>query len=214
MRANEFINEGWYDDAKAKVKQVASSPVGQKLGGLAKSAGTAMAKTASSAAQGAVNMAKTAGAGINNTLNPTNQANVAAKSTQIFIKKFTDTLNATQKRQTQLGEPFDLATFANAYMRKYQWKPGQLQTQLDSAVKANDTKQLALVMDKIGSLNTVDPTAKGPELDMTQPQAAPVAAAPAPVVQMKIGAGPNDTMNPADPADARILAMLKQQGKI
>lgn len=214
MRANEFINEGWYDDAKAKVKQATSSPVGQKLGGLARSAGNAIATGASKATQGAVNMAKSAGTGIANTLNPTNPGARAAKSTQIFTKKFIDTLNATQARQTQLGEPFDLTTFANAYMKKYQWKPGQLQTQLDSAIKANDTKQLALVMDKIGTLNTVDPNAKGQEIDMTQPQAAPVAPEPAPVVQMKIGAGPNDTMNPADPADARILAMLKQQGKI
>lgn len=213
MRANEFINEGWYDDAKAKVKQVASSPVGQKISGIAKSAGNAIASGASSAAQGAVNMAKSAGTGIANTLNPTSNTARAASSTKIFTKKFLDTLKATQARQAQIGEPFDLESFANVYMTKYRWKPGQLQTQLDSAIKSNNVQQLALVMDKIGALNTVDPNAKGSELDMSTGQSSTIPAS-IPQVQMKIGAGSNDTMNPADPADARILALLKQQGKI
>jgi hypothetical protein len=166
MRANEFINEGWYDDAKAKVKQATSSPLGQKLGGLAKSAGNAIATGASKATQGAVNMAKTAGTGVARTLNPTGQSAVANRSTQIFIKKFIDTYTATKNRQAQLKQPFDLGSFADAYMNQWKWKPGALADELATAVKTNDPKQVATVMDKIGSENTVSPQAKGPEIAM------------------------------------------------
>jgi hypothetical protein len=211
MRANEFINEGWYDDAKNKVKQVASSPIGQKIGGLAKSAGTAIANKASSVAQGAIAGAKTAGTAVGQALNPTSQAAVANRSTQIFIKKFIDSYNATKNRQAQLKKPFDLASFANAYMAQYKWEPGELADELAKAAQTNDPKQAAMVMDKIGALNTVDPNAKGPEINMAQP--AP-AATTQPEVQISVGGKPGEAMNPNDPTDAKILAMLKQQGKI
>jgi hypothetical protein len=160
MRANEFINEGWFDNAKAKVQQVASSPIGQKIGGLAKTAGSAIASGA-----------KTAGTAMGRALNPTSQAAVANRSTQIFIKQFIGSYNATKNRQAQLKQPFDLASFANAYMAQYHWEPGDLADELAKAAQTNDPKQVAMVMDKIGSLNTVDPNAKGPEINMNQPAA-------------------------------------------
>lgn len=91
----------------------------------------------------------------------------AALSTKFFVKSFLGTLDATQKRQQQMGQPFDLNTFANAYMKKYNWQPGSHKPELDAAIRANNSNQLALVMDKIGSENSVDPDAQGPEIDMT-----------------------------------------------
>lgn len=102
-----------------------------------------------------------------NALGIPTKAGQAAASTKIFVKQFLGTLDATQKRQKQMGQPFDLNTFANAYMKKYRWQPGTHKAELDAAIRANNSQQLAMVMDKIGSANTVDPNAQGPELDMS-----------------------------------------------
>lgn len=256
MRANEFITEGWYDDAKAKVKQSLPKPgitgraasqasnlaskVGPGLktaynaysnaydnvagkvnkakqavsniplvgnstvGSAAKAVGSAAKSDASAIAQGGVNAIK----GVGRAFGLGGATARADMSTQNFTKKFKETIKATQARQAQLGEPFDLATFSNSYLSKYGWKPGQLQTQLSAAVKSNNINQLAVVMDKIGSLNSVDPEAKGNEIDMTPKLTTPTTpAAPA----MKFG---GEQQDPNDPATARLMAMAKQQGKI
>jgi hypothetical protein len=192
MRANEFINEGWYDDAKSKVKaanrqlnrtgnnairNVANAVKTSKVGQAAATGANAVKSAATAAAP----VAKTVGGAVARGLgklgfggdkffgfnNPLKTSTRAAMSTEIFIKNFLGSLDATQKRQAQLKQPFDLGTFAVQYMKKNNWEAGDLQNELNAAVASRNPKQVAMVMDKIGTENTVDPNAKGPEINMT-----------------------------------------------
>jgi hypothetical protein len=186
MRANEFINEGWFDDAKAKVKTynrrlntdakraanaIKTSKIGQAATTGANAVKAAVAspyvqRPASALARGLgkLGMGGDKFLGFNN---PLKNSTRAAMSTEIFMKNFLGSLAATEKRQAQLNQPFDLGTFATQYMKKQNWEPGNFTQQLQTAVTSRDKKALARVMDQIGAANTVDPAAQGPEINMT-----------------------------------------------
>lgn len=193
MRASEFINEGWFDDAKAKVQSannqlkqfnrngnravrnvanaVKTSNIGQAAATGANAVKAAVASPyvqrpigAVARGLGKLGMGGDKFLGFNN---PLKNSTRAAMSTEIFIKNFLGSLAATEKRQAQLQQPFDLGVFADQYMKKNHWTPGNFAQQLQTAVTRRDKKELARVMDQIGAANTVDPAAQGPEINMT-----------------------------------------------
>jgi len=210
-----------YSEFKTVTEAIAPAPINPSLMQRAKQGVSNLAKSSAAKATGnaiasGLGSLGFAGDKILGFNNPLKDKSRALASTKIFIKQFLGTLTATQKRQQQMGQPFDLATFANAYMKKYNWQPGTLKAELDTALRSNNSQKLAIVMDKIGSANTVDPNAPGAELNMTAgaKPAPATAASPTAPVQVSVGGKPGQTMNPNDPADAQILAALKKQGKI
>ena len=158
----------------------------------------------------------------------TTQGRVDSQAQKIFIEKFNKTLDYNIQSAQQQGMKFNLKGFVDGYIAKNHWKPGQLQSQLDQAVATNNRKNIAATMAQIGKANTsmYSPTrepeiagafgdtpssvAPSPEQEPTPP------SEKLPMATVSLGGNPNkrNTLNPVDPTDAKILSMLKQQGKI
>jgi hypothetical protein len=156
------------------------------------------------------------------------QGKIDSQAQKIFIDKFNKTMNYNIQSAQQQGMKFNLKGFVDGYMAKNQWKPGQFQQQLDHAVASNDRRIIPGIMAQIGKANTAmySPTGEkeisGAFGDTPPPEAPPTAQEPTPAPEklpmatVRVGGNPNkrNTLNPVDPVDAKILSMLKQQGKI
>ena len=155
----------------------------------------------------------------------TKQGRIDRQAQKIFMKKFSDTMDYNVQSAQNQGLKFNLAGFVDGYMKKNKWQPGQFKTQLDQAIASNDRLGVSKIMAQVGKANTAmySPT-RQPEIAGAfgdgPPPAAPEQEQPAPeklpMATVSLGGNPNkrNTLNPVDPADAKILSMLKQQGKI
>jgi len=172
------------------------------------------------------------------------QGKISARTDQLFMDKFLKDMGAAEQTSTGLrGEPFDVGSWVNKYLAQNKWDAGDQQVPLDKAVASNNKKAIATSMAAIGKYNNLGSTmkAKGPMNNMVgqltkssgagpsstvnvakpnNPNQAYAtksgATQPTPAVQVSLGGTPGqpNTLNPADPVDAKILSMLKQQGKI
>jgi hypothetical protein len=172
------------------------------------------------------------------------QGKISARTDQLFMDKFLKDMGAAEQTSTGLrGEPFDVGSWVNKYLAQNKWDAGEQQAPLDKAIAANYKPGIAKAMAAIGKYNSLGSTmkAKGPMNNMVgqltkssgagpsstvnvarpnnpnqTPATQPAAATTTPAVQVSLGGTPGqpNTLNPADPVDAKILSMLKQQGKI
>ena len=185
---------------------------------------------------------KSAGKGIANKFST--QGKISARTDQLFMDKFLKDMGAAEQTSTGLrGEPFDVGAWVNKYLAQNKWDAGEQQAPLDKAIAANHKPGIAKAMAAIGKYNNLGSTmkAKGPMNNMVgqltkssgtgtssttnvadpnnpnqTPATQPAVATTTPAVQVSLGGklGQPNTLNPADPVDAKILSMLKQQGKI
>jgi hypothetical protein len=158
----------------------------------------------------------------------TTQGKIDSQTQKIFIEKVKKTLDYNMKSAQQQGMKFNLKGFVDGYMAKNQWKAGELQSQLDHAVASGNSTLIPGIMAQIGKANTAmhSPTGEkeisGAFGDTPPPESPPTAQEPTPAPEklpmatVRVGGNPNkrNTLKPVDPADAKILSMLKQQGKI
>jgi hypothetical protein len=166
--------------------------------------------------------AMSAGKGIANKFST--QGKISARTDQIFMDKFLKDMATAEQTSTGLrGEPFDVKTWVGKYLEQNKWDAGEQQTALDSAIASNNKKAIAKSMAAIGKYNNLGSTinAKAASAQATAAgagamgQMASQLASPkstlATTQQPSVG---GQALDPNDPNDARMLAMLKQQGKI
>jgi hypothetical protein len=186
--------------------------------------------------------AMSAGKGIANKFST--QGKISARTDQLFMDKFLKDMGTAEQTSTGLrGEPFDVRTWVNKYLAQNKWDAGEQQAPLDKAIAANYKPGIAKAMAAIGKYNSLGSTMKAKDpmnnmvgqltkssgigtssttnvADPNNPNQTsatqPAAATTTPAVQVSLGGklGQPNTLNPADPVDAKILSMLKQQGKI
>jgi len=169
MRANEFINEGWYDDAKARVKS-ATAAVSAPIKAASRNAQAATLKTArkiNPTLKTAVNvgsnaLGKAAG-GIDKAMSyvpnmtmpdTTKQGRTDRLAAKKYIEGFKKEMEFNIQSAAKQGVKFNLGGFINGYLTKYHWKPGALKPQLDKAIASNDRYNIPAIMAQIGKLNT------------------------------------------------------------
>ena len=168
----------------------------------------------------------TVGKSVANKLSPQNRANanISARTDKIFINKFISDLKTAEQTSAGLrGQPLDIKNWVNQYLTQNRWDAGDQKAALDKAVSSNNKPEIAKTMAAIGKYNnlgsTVSAKADAAKTNATGINAinqmstqltAPKATTTAPTQPMKIG---DHTFDPNDPADAKILAMIKQQGR-
>lgn len=158
------------------------------------------------------------------------QGKIASRTDQLFMEKFLKDMNSAEQTITGLrGDTFDIKTWVDEYLTKNNWQAGNQQAILDKAVASNNKKAIAKSMAAIGKYNNLgstmrakatagQATANGNQAigqiatQLTQPNTTTAK----PAVQVSLGGKPGqpNTLDPANPVDAKILSMLKQQGKI
>jgi hypothetical protein len=150
------------------------------------------------------------------------QGKIDSQTQKIFIDKFNKTMDYNIQSAQQQGMKFNLKGFVDGYMAKNNWKPGQLQSQLDHAVATNDRRTIPGIMAQIGKANTAmySPT-REPEIAGAFGDA-PVQAAPTqsqtaqstpeqPAPPLIFG---GKTIDPSSPLYAKVLSMMQQQGVV
>ena len=164
--------------------------------------------------------AMSAGKGIANKFSA--QGKISARTDQIFMDKFLKDMATAEQTSTGLrGEPFDIGTWVGKYLAQNKWDAGEQQTALDSAIASNNKKAIAKSMAAIGKYNNLGSTIKAKSAS-AQATAAGTGAmgqmasqltrAPSTSTQPISFGG--SQLDPNDPADAKMIAMLKQQGKL
>lgn len=150
------------------------------------------------------------------------QAKISARTDQMFMDKFLKDMATAEQTSTGLrGEPFDVKTWVGKYLAQNKWDAGEQQTALDSAIASNNKKAIAKAMAAIGKYNNLGST-RSAKVASAQATAAGTGAmgqmatqlikSPSTATQPMSFGGQN--LDPNDPADAKMIAMLKQQGKI
>lgn len=167
--------------------------------------------------------AMSAGKGIANKFST--QGKVSARTDQIFMDKFLKDMSAAEQTSTGLrGEPFDVKTWVGKYLAQNKWDTGEQQAPLDKAIAANYKPGIAKAMAAIGKYNNLGSTisAKSASAQATAAgtgamgqMASQLTKAPAsttPTAEPILIGG--QTLDPNNPADAKMIAMLQKQGKV
>lgn len=171
------------------------------------------APTKPPASSSIMNTLKSAGKGIADKFST--QGKISARTDQIFMDKFLKDLGTAEQTSTGLrGQPFDVKTWVGKYLAQNKWDAGDQQAPLDKAIAANYKPGIAKAMAAIGKYNNMGSTVDAKAVPAQATAADTTTAQPA--VQVSLGGKPGqaNTLDPADPVDAKILSMLKQQGKI
>ena len=164
--------------------------------------------------------AMSAGKGIANKFST--QGKISASTDKIFMDKFIKDMATAEQISTGLrGEPFDVKAWVGKYLAQNKWDAGEQQAALDSAIASNNKKAMAKSMAAIGKYNNLGSTinAKTASAQATAAgtgamgqMASQLAKAPSTTTQpVKLG---KHMLDPKDPVDAKMISMLRQQGKL
>lgn len=160
MRASEFINEGWFDNAPGMgMARSAANSVRNAANAVKTSkVGSAVGKTVNTVGnfvnQDLLPAATQLGSAVRQGANTYRQSKIDRIASENFAKKFLQQIEYNRQSAQRQGLQFSLPGFVTGYMQKYHWQPGQFKPQLDKAVAANDLYNLPKIMAQIGKANT------------------------------------------------------------